>query len=75
MALGLETLGGRAFGAGQLSELGHATYRCLLLLTLIAAVVSMCWLQAERALIFLGQEKTLAQVGCQNQIKNNKRQE
>jgi MATE family multidrug resistance protein len=64
MALGLETLGGRAFGAGQLSELGHATYRCTLLLTAIACVVSLCWLQAETVLIFLGQEKTLAKVAA-----------
>jgi MATE family multidrug resistance protein len=60
MALGLETLGGQAIGAGQYHDLGYLTQLCFIVLTLLSVAISLSWTLAEHALLCLGQDKRLA---------------
>eukprot|EP00243_Klebsormidium_subtile_P000583 TRINITY_DN1099_c0_g1_i1.p1 TRINITY_DN1099_c0_g1~~TRINITY_DN1099_c0_g1_i1.p1 ORF type:complete len:563 (+),score=124.38 TRINITY_DN1099_c0_g1_i1:206-1894(+) len=64
MILGFETLGGRAFGAGQYTELGHMMLCCIILLTVVAALVSAIWTQAYPILLLLGQDPALAKMAA-----------
>lgn len=60
MALGLETIGGQVVGAGQFAELGHLTHLGLIVLTALAATISIAWAFAEPLLLRLGQDPVLA---------------
>jgi MATE family multidrug resistance protein len=65
MALGLETLGGQAVGAGQYAELGYLTQLCIIVLVAMAVIISLLWTLAEPALLALGQDPTLARLAAQ----------
>lgn len=61
MSAALETLNGRAYGAGQYHRVGTQTYTCLLCLILLCFPLSLIWVYMEKILNLMGQDPLISQ--------------
>ncbi|CAG9460294.1 unnamed protein product [Pedinophyceae sp. YPF-701] len=64
LSSGLETLCGQANGARQHHLLGIYLQRSLLIIFTISLPITIMWTQAERVLVFLGQEPALSRLAA-----------
>ncbi|KAK9143524.1 hypothetical protein Syun_012924 [Stephania yunnanensis] len=60
LAMGMEPICGQAFGAKKHTLLGLALQKTVLLLLCTSAIISILWMNMEKALIFFGQDAKIA---------------